>query len=89
MPAKPHLEAGIEGCEVMVSSDLLTCPDYGSGPYLVLIGAAIRLARRDLGDLNHSEEAKAFLTGQPYDGRPVGVEVDLFAECLGYGGNWF
>ena len=63
-------------------------PDYGSGPHLALMGAAVRLARRDLEDPDHSEEAKAFLRGEPSDGSPVGVEVDLFAECLGYGGSF-
>jgi hypothetical protein len=65
-----------------------TRPEYGSGPHLALMGAAVRLARRDLEDPEHSEEAKAFLLGQPYDGSPVGVEIDLFGECLGYGGSF-
>lgn len=76
--------------EVVVDLDagLDARPDYGSGPYLALVGAVVRLARRDLTDPEHSEEAKAFLLGQPFDGSLVGVDVDLFAECLGYGGSF-
>ena len=62
--------------------------DFDSGPYLALIGAAIRLAREDRQDPKHSEEAKAFLRGEPFDGSPVGIDLDLFAECIGYGGGF-
>ena len=64
-------------------------PAHGSGPHLALTGAVVKLARRDLEDPEHFEEASAFLRGLPYDGSPVGIEVDLFAELLGYGGNFF
>ena len=63
-------------------------PDFESGPYLELIGAAIRLAFRDLADPKHSEEARAFLRGEPHKGEPVGIDLDLFAECIGYGGTF-
>lgn len=63
-------------------------PDYGSGPYLALAGAVVGLAVRDLDDPNRSEEARAFLRGEPVDGSPVGFDVDLFAECIGYGGRF-
>ena len=63
-------------------------PDFGSGPYLELIGAAIRLAHRDLEDPKHSEEARAFLRGEPHKGEPVGIDLTLFAECIGYGGGF-
>ena len=60
----------------------------GSGPYLALVGAMVRLARQDLAHPIHSDEARAFLLTRPFEGREVGVEVDLFAECLGYGGSF-
>lgn len=55
---------------------------------MALMGAVVRLARRDLGDPERSGEAKAFLRGESFDGTPVGVEIDLFAECIGYGGRF-
>lgn len=54
-------------------------PDYGSGPYLRLLVAAVRLARRDLGDARFSAEARRFLSSEL---------VDTFAECIGYGGRF-
>lgn len=63
-------------------------PDHGSGPFLELVAASIRLAHRDLEDPKHSEEARAFLRGEPYEGSPVGIDLDLFAECIGYGGTF-
>lgn len=54
-------------------------PDYGVGPYLLLMGAAVRLARRDLRDPELAPMARAFLDGEL---------VALFGECLGYGGSF-
>ena len=54
-------------------------PDYGSGNYLLLMGAAVELARRDLSDPLYSADARAFLEG------PL---VDLFAECIGFEGSF-
>jgi hypothetical protein len=58
-------------------------PELGSGPHLVLAVAVVRLARRDLDDPRFSDEARAFLRVEPFDGRPVGFEADLVAELLG------
>lgn len=63
-------------------------PDYGSGPYLALVAALVGLAVRDLADPNHSEEARAFLKGEPFRGYPVEIDVDLFASVLGYEGSF-
>ena len=63
-------------------------PDYGVGPHLALVGAVVSLARRDLSRPVYSEEAEAFLLGRPHRGVPVGLDVDLLADCLGYGGSW-
>ena len=49
-------------------------PDYGSGPHLLLVGAAVELARRDLADPLYQADAREFLRGEL---------VALFAECLG------
>ena len=54
-------------------------PDYGSGPYLLLVGAAVGLARRDMSNPLYSEECRSFLTGDL---------VALFAECLGFEGSF-
>lgn len=54
-------------------------PDYGSGPHLLLLGAAVSLARRDMSDPLYSAECRSFLTGNL---------VGLFAECLGYEGSF-
>ena len=54
-------------------------PDYGSGPYMHLMARAVRLARLDMGNPVFSVEARAFL---------VGDMVALFAECLGYEGDF-
>lgn len=62
-------------------------PDYGSGPHLLLIGAVVGLAVRDLDDPRRSDEARAFLHGQPYRGRPVGIDLEQFADCIGYEGD--
>lgn len=67
-------EAGINGCV--------------SGPHLLLAAAVVKLAVRDLSDSRFSEEARAFLRGQPFDGRAVEIDPDLIAEILGYGGSW-
>lgn len=63
-------------------------PDYGSGPHLALIAALVSLAVRDLADPNYSEEARAFLKGEPFAGHPVEIDVDLFADVLGYEGSF-
>lgn len=65
-----------------------TRPDYGSGPYLALVAAAIRLARHDLADQKLSEGALAFLRNRPYQGREPGIDVTLFGECIGYRGTF-
>lgn len=54
-------------------------PDYGSGPHLAVMAAAVGLARKDLSNSLYSDEARAFLRS------PL---VDLFAECIGYGGSF-
>lgn len=54
-------------------------PDYGSGPYLWLVAAAIELARRDMSNPLYSVECSSFLTG--------GM-VTLFAECIGFEGSF-
>lgn len=56
-----------------------THPDYGSGSHLLLVGAAVALARRDLADPDLRAEALAFLQGDL---------VALFAVCLGYEGDF-
>ena len=63
-------------------------PEYGSGPHLALVSAMVGLAIRDLADPNHSEEARAFLEGRPYRGYPTEIDVDLFADLLGYEGSF-
>lgn len=55
-------------------------PDYGSGPYLRLCCAVVRLARRDLCDARFSAEAREFLDESDL--------VDVFAECLEFGGTF-
>jgi len=54
-------------------------PDYGSGSHLLLMAAAVELARRDLSDPLYSAEAREFLEGDL---------VALFADCLGYEGSF-
>lgn len=54
-------------------------PDYGSGPHMALMAAAVGLARRDMSNPLYSAECQAFLTG------PL---VALFAECLGFEGSF-
>jgi hypothetical protein len=54
-------------------------PDYGSGPYMALVAAAVGLARRDMSNPLYSVECRSFLTGDL---------VGLFAECLGYEGSF-
>ena len=50
--------------------------------------AIVKLAVRDLSDPRHSEEAKAFLRVEPYEGSEPMIEADLVADILGYEGNW-
>lgn len=54
-------------------------PDYGSGPYMALMAAAVGLARRDMSNPLYSAECRSFLNGSL---------VALFAECLGYEGSF-
>lgn len=54
-------------------------PDYGSGPYLHLMARAVRLARLDMANPVFSAEAGTFLRSDI---------VALFAECLGYEGDF-
>ena len=54
-------------------------PDYGSGPYMLLMAAAVELARRDMSNPLYSAECRSFLTGDL---------VALFAECLGFEGSF-
>jgi len=54
-------------------------PDYGSGPYLHLMARAVRLARLDMANPVFSADARAFLRSDI---------VSLFAECLGYDGEF-
>lgn len=63
-------------------------PEYRSGPHLALCAAMVSLALRDLSDPVHSEGARAFLMGEPYEGRPVEIDVDLFADVIGYEGSF-
>lgn len=68
--------------EALVTSQSQTSgsePDYGSGPHMALMAAAVRLARLDLQDPLYSAEAKRFLNSDI---------VELFADCLGYGGSF-
>lgn len=53
--------------------------EYGRGPYIELLAAGVRLARRDLSNPKHAENASDWLRG------PL---VALFAECIGYGGSF-
>jgi len=48
-------------------------PDYGSGPYLELMTAAVRLAHRDLRCPEYDQGARDFLDGDL---------VALFLDCL-------
>lgn len=54
-------------------------PDYGSGPYLSLMARAVQLARLDMANPVFSVDARAFLRSDI---------VALFAECLGYEGDF-
>lgn len=54
--------------------------DYGSGPHMALVAAAVRLARQDLSHPRYSDEARVWLRTSPL--------VELFAECIGYGGSF-
>lgn len=54
-------------------------PAYGSGPYLELVAASVRLARRDLTDPQYAEGAAEWLAS------PI---VESFAECIGFGGHF-
>jgi hypothetical protein len=65
-------------------------PDYGSGPYMALVGAVVRLARLDLDNPIFAAEARAFLEGEPLGLEPgdVFLDVTLFADCIGFGGKW-
>lgn len=53
--------------------------EYGKGPYLELVAAGVRLARRDLAKAGYADSAREWLRG------PL---VALFAECIGYGGSF-
>lgn len=54
-------------------------PDYGSGPYLALMARMVRLARLDMASPVYSAEALVYLRSDI---------VALFAECLGYEGEF-
>jgi hypothetical protein len=54
-------------------------PDYGSGPYMQLMAAAVSLARREMSNPLYSADCREFLTGDL---------VALFAECLGFEGSF-
>ena len=62
--------------------------DNDSGPYMCLVGAVVRLARRDLGHPYFSAGARAFLRGEPFALRQPGIDLDLFAELIGLKGSW-
>jgi len=62
--------------------------EHGSGPHLLLVAAMVKLARRDLASSSHSVGARAFLRGETFALRPPGIDLDLFAECIGYEGVW-
>jgi len=66
-----------EGSELDARQTCGSEPDYGSGPYLLLMARAIRLARLDAANPVYSVEARAFLKSDL---------VALFAECIGYEG---
>ena len=76
--------AGSQLGTAMVMDDCgLSCgcrPDYGSGPYLRLCVAAVRLARRDLCDADLAAEAREFLDGSEL--------VEVFADCVQFGGKF-
>lgn len=65
-----------------------TVIDCESGPHVTLAASVVKLALRDLHDPHHSVEARAYLRGEPFQGRPVGIAPDLLAEVLGYEGDW-
>ena len=67
---------------------VLSRADHGSGPHLLLVAAMVKLARRDLADPYLSVGARAFLRGDSFEGREPGIDLDLFAELLSYGGQW-
>jgi len=58
------------------------------GPHLLLVAAMVKLARRDLNHPIYRHQARAFLRGDPFAGRPPGVNLDLFAAQVGYSGSW-
>jgi len=79
----------------------LVITDCDSGPYLRLVAASVKLARRDLDDPEFSAGAQAYLSGESFEPayarpkrgkvvkkQPVGINLRLFAELLGYGGRW-
>lgn len=58
------------------------------GPHMSLVGAMVKLARRDLNHPVYRHQARAFLRGDLYADRLPGVNLDLFAALLGYDGSW-
>lgn len=54
-------------------------PDYDSGPHMLLMAAAVKLARQDMSNPFYSAECRSYLTGDL---------VALFADCLGYEGSF-
>lgn len=54
-------------------------PDYGSGPHLLLMAMAVKLARLDLLDPSTRYESERFLRSDL---------VALFAECIGFDGSF-
>jgi hypothetical protein len=69
----------VDGPELEARETCGSEPDYGSGPYLLLMARAVRLARLDVANPVYSVEARAFLESDL---------VALFAECIGYDGGF-
>jgi hypothetical protein len=79
----PNGETGIVISTELANRDSLVeygfRPDYGSGPHLLLLTAAVKLARRDLSHPFFSAGAREFLNGSL---------VALFADAIGYEGSF-
>ena len=73
---------------VLIAGRLEIVLDHDPGPYMRLVGASVRLARRDLGHPFLSVGARAYLRGEPYQLRQPGIDLRLFAELIGFRGSW-
>lgn len=62
--------------------------DNELGPHMLLVAASVKLARRDLNHPVYRHQARAFLRGEPFAGRPAGIDLSLFARLLWFDGSW-